>query len=87
MKTDSLMHTIAIHTIGDHRIHEVHFPDGTPCYCPLTHVAGMERFFCWTLDAALVVSIHHKNKGDHNAVAVALANMHLGNQDRQPEQK
>lgn len=77
------MGTIATHTIGPYVIVEKRFPSGEPCFLPFAAVGDPDLvgFFCWTLDAALVVSIHYRAKGCHDAMSVALANQYLGIRD------
>lgn len=80
------LEAITTHTIGPYTIVEKRFPTGEPCFLPFAAVGDpdLAGHFCWTLDAALVVSIHYRAKGRHDAMSVALANQHLGIRDRLP---
>jgi len=77
------LETITTHAIGPYIIVEKRFLDGKRYFCPFTAVGNpaLAGYFYWTLDAALVASIHYRAKGRHDALSVVLANRLLGIQD------
>lgn len=77
------------HAAGQHRIIEQTFPNGDHYFIPFSHLlgSGLESFFTWTLDAALVASIHYHNRGQHNAMTTAIVNDFLGVSDRSPDDR